>query len=77
LEKSLREFEVEEGEPDCSNDYEMALQLSMDPDVTNDLRLALELQRQFDRDAELQRQLAEAPVVKGGRKSKLNVNGSI
>jgi len=70
MEASLREMDDPEESIDCSNDYELALQLSEDPDCSVDAMFALELQRQFDRESEIQRQLetGEKASKNGGTK---------
>jgi serine/threonine-protein kinase RIO1 len=67
LEASLRELDVDQNldENDCSNDLALAMALAEaeDPDYSADMSLALQLQKQFDREDQLQSQLASEKSV--------------
>ncbi|KAL3087751.1 hypothetical protein niasHT_029515 [Heterodera trifolii] len=60
-----------DGEPDCSRDLELALELSRDPDCSADELLAIKLQRQFDREEELERTFEQSKATTGRRQAVL------
>uniref|UniRef100_A0A7E4UNV8 Serine/threonine-protein kinase RIO3 n=1 Tax=Panagrellus redivivus TaxID=6233 RepID=A0A7E4UNV8_PANRE len=63
--KMLREAGVPEYELDTSNDFQIAVELSVDPDISADEAMARQLQRELDREHELNAKF-EASKSTGG-----------